>query len=382
MFKKIISFINYCIPKKNIILFNSYPFYSDNARSLYEYIKKNRDDITDKYDIYWITDDIDSYKDMEYKDIDPVKKKSFRGIWLFLRAKYIFGTHGYYKDIMSPKRQICVNLWHGCGFKGNPEYEKGYRGNFNIVTSSIYKPIHADMFKIDEDGIIVTGLPRNDSLFNSVNSLKDIGIEKNYKKTILWLPTYRKVQYGHDGKDGDENSFGVRSILANPNELNDLLKKKNYFLIIKLHPMEEDLLIDEINNLNSSNIKVLKNKYLMSKGITIYHFMSSTDSLITDYSSVALDYMLTGGALAYIVGDFKEYKRNRGFVFENVEEMMPGPFLLNETDLFEYIDKFEEINYFYKKKRDIATKKLHKYIDGYSSKRVTEYFFDEVNNNV
>lgn len=375
MIKKLFSVLNMIVPKTNIILFNSFPFYSDNSKSVYEYILKNRQDILKNNKIYWVLDDIDNTTKVSFNiNMNIIKKKSLKGIWIFLRAKYVFGTHGYFKDVKSPKKQFNVNLWHGCGYKDNSNQEKGYRGNYNIVTSSQYIPIHADLFKIQSDNIIITGLPRNDILFQKKHKMNMLGIEKKtYKRILLWLPTYRKASIGHKTIDGDTTQFGYRELLINAKVINETLYKENFLLLLKLHPLEERVEVLDYNI--ATNIRLITNYSLCDKDITIYELFNDTDALLSDYSSVVVDYLLTGKPIAYVTGDYAEYRRNRGFVFADMKKVMPGPLIQSEKDLLDYINNFDKINESYNINRDQTIELLHKYRDGNSSKRVIDYFF-------
>ena len=65
-------------------------------------------------------------------------------------------------------------------------------------------------------------------------------------------------------------------------------------------------------------------------------YLPLCDVLITDYSSVAFDFMLLDRPILYFVPDLAEYRRGRGLYFEP-EEMMPGPLLFTASDLCDAI---------------------------------------------
>lgn len=75
------------------------------------------------------------------------------------------------------------------------------------------------------------------------------------------------------------------------------------------------------------------------------------DVLITDYSSVYFDYQLLDRPIGFAIDDVEEYRRNRGFVFDNILDYMPG----------EKIYSFDELKTFFDH--------LHKGQDDYSEKR-------------
>jgi len=61
-------------------------------------------------------------------------------------------------------------------------------------------------------------------------------------------------------------------------------------------------------------------------------YLPLCDVLITDYSSLAFDFMLLDRPLVYFVPDLDEYTRSRGFYFDPLE-LMPGPLVRQREDL-------------------------------------------------
>ena len=55
----------------------------------------------------------------------------------------------------------------------------------------------------------------------------------------------------------------------------------------------------------------------------MYVLLRNADALITDYSSAYFDYMLLNRPIAFTVEDIEEYRKKRGFVFDNPFEYMP-----------------------------------------------------------
>ena len=365
--KSILKGINHIIPKSNTIIFNSYPPYSDNALALYNYIIEDRPDITSKYKILWGQETISTAGVMTKGIINPFIKKSPAGVWRFLRAKYIITTHGYFPGVTSGSGQTQINLWHGCGYKTITEADKIYRGDETIVTSDLYRQIHASIFEMDETHVHVTGYPRNDLLFKPSNALEKLGITSEYK-IYIWLPTYRKAALGHDGIDGSENSFGIGTIDEQHFlELNAQLKKQGVFLIIKTHPMDT-IQIDNVNQY--SNIACMTNQNLKEMNVDLYDLLPCTDGLLSDYSSVIVDYLLLDKPIAMVLSDQEEYKNTRGFVFDPVEDYFPGPIINDFSGLLEYFQNREIIDNKWKEKREQLKDLFHKYSDDKSCERV------------
>ena len=70
---------------------------------------------------------------------------------------------------------------------------------------------------------------------------------------------------------------------------------------------------------------------------TLYKFLGTTSALITDYSSVFLDYYLLNRPVAFTINDYEEYKEKRGFVFDDVKSLMAGPTISNLDELLKFL---------------------------------------------
>ena len=369
--------LNRIIPKNNYILFDSYPNICDNSYELYRYIIHERRDLLDKYHLYWAKK---GELDTNSLELDSntiiIDKKSVKGIWIFLRSKYVVSTHGYFRYVKSGKGQIQVNLWHGCGYKTLTPKDKGYRGEMTIVTSSIYQKPFSELFDLEERNVFVTGYPRNDRLFQKNNILDKIGIDRNiFSKILLWMPTYRRASLGHEGVDGTENSLVASNLsLIQYKKLNDHLKNLNYFLIIKPHPMDA-LKIQELEKM--SNIVCLTTNDLQKIGVELYDLLSNTDLLLSDYSSVVVDYLLLDKPIVMVLSDIKEYRNSRGFLFEPVERYFPGPIVSSFDDLLKYLDDMDLINEQWSSQRNKIKCIMHTFFDNRSSERVANIIWGE-----
>ena len=61
--------------------------------------------------------------------------------------------------------------------------------------------------------------------------------------------------------------------------------------------------------MNHSNIHLLTEEIISEQYDTLYTFLGTTSALITDYSSVFLDYYLLNRPVAFTINDYEEYKR-------------------------------------------------------------------------
>lgn len=385
-----LSLINAIGPKKNIIIFNSFPDVSDNSLALYEYIVKSRKDIFKKYKLVWTVSKGNIKKCQKIlrkrTKIDEhivVEKKSIMGFIYFFVAKYIFSTHGYFSMIETSKKQLHIDLWHGMPFKvigADLKHANGKIDNadLTIASSKLFKPIMSHAFGIKQSQTVITGLPRNDVLLQNNNFLKKLDINEKYKKIIVWLPTYRQSVVGDIRLDGNLNSFGFSEILKNHyDKFLGILKKNNYLLIIKPHPM--DMLCNEEFKQNN-NIRIIKNSDLDKKCVTLYELLASCDCLWTDYSSVFIDFLITKKPIAFVCDDLEEYQKTRGFFFNPPRDYMPGELIENYNELINYLNNMDAINAKWVTKRQEICKLMNKYCDNKSCERICNHFFGNEGN--
>lgn len=383
--ENIVKRVSSAWPKKNIIVFNSFPDVSGNALALYEYILKNRMDISNKYKLIWTVGAKNVDKSAEFLRVRTgishhkvVEKKSIEGILSFFSARYLISTHGYFPRIGTSRNQTHINLWHGMPFKKigqDVDHISGKKdtADYTIATSLAFKKIMAHAFSISEDRVIVSGQPCNDTFFSGKDVLSAFGIPHNYEKIIMWMPTYRKSVVGDIRVDGNENAFGVSDVLGNHfNEIDMCLKKQNYLLLIKPHPM--DVLCRTFLP-ESNNIKVILNSDLETKNILLYELLGNCDVLWTDYSSVFIDYLIVNKPIAFVCNDIDEYAKTRGFFFEPALEYMPGELVTNYDELIKYLNNMDVINKKWENKRKGITQIFNSFCDSSASERVCDIFW-------
>ena len=65
----------------------------------------------------------------------------------------------------------------------------------------------------------------------------------------------------------------------------------------------------------------------------------NVDLLLTDFSSVYIDFLLTLKPVGFLFDDIESYVSNRGFVFENYKEYMPAVEINNLNSLLAFLDE-------------------------------------------
>ena len=69
----------------------------------------------------------------------------------------------------------------------------------------------------------------------------------------------------------------------------------------------------------------------------LYPFLGSCDYLLTDYSSVFIDFDITGKPMGFVMDDIDEYRNTRGLYFDDLESVLPGPIIQDYDSLVSFI---------------------------------------------
>jgi CDP-glycerol glycerophosphotransferase (TagB/SpsB family) len=368
----IINIFNYFIPKvKNQIIFYSFSDFSDNARAVYEEMHKLN--LLKQYKTIWAVKKPDNYSNAFGKTIF-VSHKSFKCVWYFVRSKYIIRTHSFMGGKYIKKRQVMILLPHGMPLKGLGTADIRIPKNsydFSSVTSDFYRIVFALYSNADLNRNFIAGLPRNDDLFHSENVLSKIGINKKYAKIIIWMPTFRISFTGYS--DGKSSETGLPVIeRAQLNLLNDFLKCNNLLLIVKLHPWA---IVPDLDYNSYSNMFSLRNE-MIPFDTSLYNIIGATDLLLTDYSSIYIDYLLLNRPIGFVFNDLDEYYKTRERFFDDIRDYMAGEHISSFEGLIGFLSDFNSGIDKYVTERQRIIKLFHKYVDDKSSERVVKQIFN------
>lgn len=305
--------------------FFSDPDLADNTLALFEKIVKSPR--AHEYRLVWLVANMSTSKHIlhrefphsDLRNVSIITKNSLRGLWSFLRCRYIFTTHGVYAFAHSGYHQTIFNLWHGMPFKnffavGELPSDTMFM-HYSIATSEYLADIVAKNFQLQRVRVLVTGLPRNEWLF--VQEKRYLSIKEGRAKLIVWLPTFRRRQIPESVilVDGGANSPDPLSAdtLA---KLDDMLEGFGAMLVIKLH------LLDIKNRQAWSsyrNIRIYTDPRFRAEGLNLYKLLACSDALVTDFSSCAIDYLLLNKPIGLFAPDMSSF--DRGFIPDVMEKL-------------------------------------------------------------
>lgn len=374
----------YTVVDERKVLFMSTPSFSDNSRDLFEYLEQS--DERNRLNFCWIVDSRENEQLNKYKKLKVINKftgwhagLSLRGLYEVATSKYIFSTHDSPIIYLGKKRdgQVIVNLWHGCGYK-KTEIATQYHGNntpwdVSLVPGALFVDIKQKAWHCTRERIIPIGYPRYDHLIcdNIATEQYITKLKEEAKKIVMWMPTFRKSNRDMYAEAKIKYSFELPLLKSRLEllELNQFCKEINVRLCVKRHPSQIEY---ECEKENLSNIVFLNNEDFEKNNINMYSFLRYTDGLISDYSSVSVDYLLLNKPIAYTLDDYEQYRQARGFVFENILEYMPGNHLYNLDDLKRYLNELKDGEDVYKEERLRQMNVFHNPCNAYC-KRIWEF---------
>jgi CDP-glycerol glycerophosphotransferase (TagB/SpsB family) len=215
-----------------------------------------------------------------------------------------------------------------------------------ISSSSEDKSNFSSSFKGQYSLVSITGYPRNDLLFSKKDS-NDF--------TITYLPTFR----GSIGDKIDLFSDYNFDIKAWNKKLLDL----KIILNIKMHPVnkpKDEILVkfEECQNI------------IFLEEADVAEVLPNTDILITDYSSVYFDYLLTNKPIIFAPFDYRKYITQDREFYYNYDDVTPGPKCKDWNEVLVWIVKFKNDPTLYSEERRKIKDMFHQYQDDKSSERV------------
>ena len=295
---------------------------TDSGYHFYKWVKKNKPNTN----IYYVIN-------RDSKDVTKLKAEGFNLVFtntkhhIELLNKCIVEVYPYYTFNLCPQRSQynSLKVYIGHGIKLNNSLNPGLSPNDYFVTTfkrefDFFKKSHKDFTTIQ------TGLPRYENLIRT---------ENKEKTNIVIAPQWRRWLNKKASKNS--NYFMKWSEFLKAKELKTLSSKNN--VIFMIHPeLESKIDLLEIPKY------INKTKYDDLGAMKIQELMKQTRLLITDFSSVAIDYAIAGANIIYFQFDRDDYYNNhttkKGWF--NYDSDGLGPVFFDANDLKEYLDNLDK----------------------------------------
>lgn len=383
----IVFIVSFFVPKnQNIWIFGSWTgnTFSDNSKYMYLYTRRSHPEIRCVY----ICKDKKIVAKLKKKNMEAYGYYSVKGCLLSMRAGYAFLTaahcdvnsfccarihyiqlfHGtplkkiYYDDCFALRSQ---NKWkeflvkHIFTFLDSVN-QKDY---ITIASNNVGRTFET-AFRTKPEKLWITGLARTDAYFHPLKNSYMERLRKNIDgPLIVYLPTHRNY--------GNHTSETI-DIMRNLKLMNELLKKKNLYMLYKPH-------YNELRNWNK-NVTEYKHIIIPHQSITmsdVYSFTPYCDLLITDYSSIYYDFLLTEKPIVFFPYDFEYYITKEQHLYYRYEEVTPGPKCYSWEETIRAASRLLERDDYLEQRR-----KVKLFFQDYSDGRSCERIYQKIKNEI
>lgn len=326
--------------RKNCILYEAYSGRGmvGNPYSIFRhlFLKKGFED----YVHVWAIDDMEDNRQVmeeyeKYSNVVFVEYQSTEYARYLATAEYLINDSTFADYFIKRKEQVYINTWHGIPLKtlGYDEPDGNIRAanivrNF-LATDYLISPnefmteIYKKNFKLDglfEGTILEAGQPRNDAHFYTdrekmIEILNKHGVIVDPgKKIILYAPTWKGEKFGNP-ETGLESYFKMIQCLEKNVDTDE------YQVLVKPHQIVYKYI---------KNSSELTGQFVPAI-IDTNELLAIVDVLISDYSSIYFDFLVTEKPILFFIKDLQEYMESRGLYFGL--EKLPGPIAQNYVEL-------------------------------------------------
>jgi len=289
--------------------------------------------------VYWLLADVrypgPAFAGVELADrsrITRVQKDSLRAALLALTAETTFFSHGLFTDVDPPRNRLVVNLWHGDGLKF-PAGTHLIRSSVVLAGTRLWAQQRPGRFALPESAVAVVGNPRIDQFHVTppADVLTRLGLEAGVG-TVLWLPTYRAASGGHGRTWREADDLSSNSDVAViTRSLAAACAARSLQLVVKPHPLDTD-------SFDDLGIRVLRHTALRDAGMTLYELLGAVDAVISDVSSVWVDYLALDRPIAFYVPDLEDLQLRGKLNVEDPAALLPGPRITTTAEAVRFIE--------------------------------------------
>ena len=320
--------------KKNIIIFYAsinFEYFSGNLKYLYLYFCEKK-----KYEVYFLTLHERIFNELSKEGMpviywnDSINDKKIKNI--LLRAKYTFFDHDFDYFRTNPNIHsllagaIKIQLWHCVATKiTNKDVinDESWKSLFNGRKKYHYILSRKNQEKITyEDNFFIPSIKYLDLSFarldgikekHSIKELINVDLEMyNYIRSqkeknitnIIYCPTYRP---------SNDKLHWIENI--DFDYIDKFCKELNINFFLNFHQSDWDFAHIFFRNKKYDNI------YLFKKFVDIYPSLYFSSILITDYSSIYVDYLILENPIIFFRPDKNFFEKKIGIYKENLHDV-------------------------------------------------------------
>lgn len=270
------------------------------------------------------------FRDLDVPPVTVRAKHGARGLWTYLRSEFSISTHGLFGCRSRGRRKRASTPWHGELTKQIGTLVGQPPKHFDLVATNTLqsKFLLATEFGLAPSRIHAVGNPRQVTMLASPRSARLRRLKQD-RDWVVVVPTYRQSARSALQVDSSLSlEYQQESLL----ELAEVVERRGGTLWVRPHPVA-----DPYTRLPDT-VRLATDEELQLLGLTLYDLLGAADLLVTDYSSVWVDFLATGRPVLGFCPDIADYREARGLALEPYDAWFPGPIARTSTELCEYAD--------------------------------------------
>jgi CDP-glycerol glycerophosphotransferase len=301
-----------------------------------------------------------------------VEKQSTRGRLHYLTAETVFTTHGPFRAHSPAANQRVVYIGHGEPLAKSAGYwttDERIGASVAVASSAIGRAFRCVQQGLRPAQVLLTGAPRNDRLLRAdrgeVRRAIADRLPADTSTLFLWLPTFRRDYAGQ--LDGVDSGAAIPLDLESLQQIDRWLAANNAAILVKPHPLSHPYPEGAF-----TRIRTIDDAGLRNARLSLASLLAAADCLITDASSVWVDFLLVGRPLICCFPDVDEYRRTRHLNLEPYDAWFPGPFVTQVDGLLEEMAHVAGGGDPHGERREWLTQALQMHRDGDATARLLD----------
>lgn len=366
--------------KKINFTFCSFPDFSNNAKAMYEYMKNQN---IENYNLSWVVYNVEAEEKLKALKINVVLFGSKEFKKYISKTDVFFTTHCNLIEYKT-KKSLYIELWHGISPKSIGYLSHNLSQNdmtwlenvklkvdFFIYPSIMWCQVMASAFNMEIKRFLPLGWPKLDYYLHSKGkkNLERLLNDKldQYKKIIYYMPTYFK-ENGRKAEIADNHQNILNLDYYDEIKLLTFLKQNNYLLVIKRHPCEENVYA----KIDFEYVKYLEETDLLKHNLSVNEIMNGADLLISDFSSLGIEFLYLKKPVIYLNRNLQEYSQNRGIKLGSFSFWDNGQSVKNINDFFDRVNSSFETY----ETNEVLYELLFGNLKNGGAKTILDYFFE------
>jgi CDP-glycerol glycerophosphotransferase (TagB/SpsB family) len=357
------------VPKRDLVVLRTVPDFDDQGREFVRAWRAVHRDVP----VVWLVARDPTAVPPSVADLGVSCRSvsSVAALWAYLRANLVVHTKGLYGIPKRSRAKCFVNLWHGMPVKrlyNNPIGQR--QTDLLAVTSPVHGRNFVATWGVPEERVIVQGLPRCDRLLRAAAEPlpEALAAEARGRRLCMWLPTFRNASSTREHRDGRDFGNVFQLPGATPEGVAEIFAANGMHVIAKPHPIA-----GKQPTVSMPGLTVWNEEDLEARDLTLYQVLGHAELLLTDHSSVWIDYLLLGRPMVFTIGDWEEYATGRGHYFTPLEEHLPGP----RVDTLEALGSalatpFDDLVRTWAPRVAESRRLHHRYVDNHSAERIVK----------